>query len=97
MVGVAVVVGAAVVVVVAHGSVVASDGDCAGASSGAPDGDGVGVVVGCAAAIPPPVAINTDTNEAITKAFLGEARLGHDKFRYFAVLAIWRLSAKGIG
>ena len=86
--GVVVVVGAAGVVVVAHGAVGGSEAGCAGARSGTPDGDGVGVVVGCAAAIPPPVAINTDTSEATTKAFRGEARLWHDNFRYFAVLDI---------
>ncbi|MFD6057811.1 hypothetical protein [Rhodococcus wratislaviensis] len=48
----------------------------------------MGVVVGCAAAIPPPVANSTDASAATINVLPGEARFGHDKFRYFLVLAI---------
>ena len=49
---------------------------------------GVGAVLGCARAIPPPVANNTDTNDATINVFAGEARFGRAKFRYFVTLAI---------
>ncbi|MFF1531483.1 hypothetical protein [Cellulomonas sp. NPDC058312] len=51
-------------------------------------GAGVGVVVGCAVALPPPAASKTDASETTIKLFAGELRFGHDKFRYFVVLAI---------
>ncbi|WP_148228588.1 hypothetical protein [Rhodococcus jostii] len=49
---------------------------------------GVGVVVGCAAANPPPVAIINAAIIATTNPFDGEARFGHCEFTDVAFLAI---------
>lgn len=70
--------GFTVVVVLAESVAVCGDTDSDGASVvGAAEvvalGVGVGVVVGCAAAIPPPVAINTDTNMVTGSALQGGA------------------------
>ncbi|MBX4171771.1 hypothetical protein K3M35_24565 [Rhodococcus sp. DMU2021] len=74
--GISVDVGAAVVVVV--GGTVAVEVLAPGA----------GVVVGCAPAAPPAVAINPTVKDATITDFSGESRCKPGKYRYLPILAI---------